>query len=191
MADSKSGSGSRQQWIYKIASHARRLPASLRELRHGRPTTPASSPGHHATSTPESPEYLRGRLAELDNVDQEFELFAVATYLNQQPKEGTVKYLGHVLTRDGPSLDPDRLHDILQVQAPSNKKELQNFLDKRLMQVREETAKDPIMLQLHHYARISWPGNKNDVIPDLRSYWAFREELHTQVSGATTHGEVD
>ncbi|XP_077540225.1 uncharacterized protein LOC144152696 isoform X3 [Haemaphysalis longicornis] len=92
--------------------------------------------------------------------------------------------------------------------------------NKRLMQVREETAKDPIMLQLHHYARISWPGNKNDVIPDLRSYWAFREELHTQdsfathgfslqlctdngppftsqqfqdfiVSGATTHGEVD
>lgn len=42
--------------------------------------------------------------------------------------QDTVRYLGHVLTRDGLSLDPDRLHDILQVQAPSNKKELQTFL---------------------------------------------------------------
>lgn len=39
-----------------------------------------------------------------------------------------VKYLGHVLTRDGLSLDPGRLEDILQVQAPHNRKELQTFL---------------------------------------------------------------
>lgn len=35
--------------------------------------------------------------------------------------EDTVRYLGHVLIRDELSLDPDRLHDILQVQAPNNK----------------------------------------------------------------------
>lgn len=42
--------------------------------------------------------------------------------------QDTVRYLVHVLTRDGLSLDPDRLHDILQVKAPSDKKELQTFL---------------------------------------------------------------
>ncbi|XP_065309345.1 uncharacterized protein [Dermacentor albipictus] len=40
----------------------------------------------------------------------------------------SVRYLGHVLTRDGLSLNPQRLEDILQVQTPSNQKELQMFL---------------------------------------------------------------
>ncbi|KAK8782784.1 hypothetical protein V5799_015874 [Amblyomma americanum] len=40
----------------------------------------------------------------------------------------SVKYLGHVLTRDGLSLDPGRLEDIFHVQAPCNRKELQTFL---------------------------------------------------------------
>ncbi|XP_077548139.1 uncharacterized protein LOC144160925 [Haemaphysalis longicornis] len=60
--------------------------------------------------------------------------------------------------------------------------------DRRLMQVQEGTAKDPTMLQLHHYASTTWPDNKNDVIPELRSYWAFREELHTQKDIFATHG---
>lgn len=36
--------------------------------------------------------------------------------------------LAHMLTCDGLSSDPERLNDIIQVQAPSNKKELQTFL---------------------------------------------------------------
>nr|XP_054919335.1 uncharacterized protein LOC129380986 isoform X2 [Dermacentor andersoni] len=40
----------------------------------------------------------------------------------------SVRYLRHVLTRHGLSLDPQRLEDILQVQTPSNQEELQTFL---------------------------------------------------------------
>lgn len=54
------------------------------------------------------------------------------------------------------------------------------FSDSHLMQVQEETVKDSTMPQLHRYASTSWPDNKNDVIPKLRSYWAFHEELDTQ-----------
>nr|XP_037288928.1 uncharacterized protein LOC119181789 [Rhipicephalus microplus] len=96
----------------------------------------------------------------------------------------SVRYLGHILTRDGLSLDPQRLEDILQVQTPSNQKELQTFLgmvsDRRLSQVLQETDQDPVMVKLRQYASSQWPESKADVSSELRCYWSFRDELHTQ-----------
>ncbi|XP_077519648.1 uncharacterized protein LOC144129398 [Amblyomma americanum] len=94
----------------------------------------------------------------------------------------SVKYLGHVLTRDGLSLDPGRLEDIFHVQAPCNRKELQTFLasDRRLEQVLRETDRDPSMVKLRQYASTAWPIDKADVTTELRSYWSFRDELHTE-----------
>lgn len=39
-----------------------------------------------------------------------------------------VHYMGHVLTKEGLSLDPERVEDILQVPTPQNRKDLQVFL---------------------------------------------------------------
>ncbi|XP_049267716.1 uncharacterized protein K02A2.6-like [Rhipicephalus sanguineus] len=36
------------------------------------------------------------------------------------------------------------------------------------------------MRQLREYASTSWPDTKDDVTPELRSYWNFRDELHTE-----------
>lgn len=52
--------------------------------------------------------------------------------------------------------------------------------DKRLNQVLQETDKDPTMRRLREYASTSWPESKDDVTPELRSYWNFRDELHTE-----------
>ncbi|KAH9379257.1 hypothetical protein HPB48_007859 [Haemaphysalis longicornis] len=69
-ADSKSGGDGRQQRIYEIASHPGRLSASLRR------TSPCPDPPRQQAAPvttllppPKALVYLRGRVAEQDNVE--------------------------------------------------------------------------------------------------------------------------
>nr|XP_037290834.1 uncharacterized protein LOC119186244 isoform X1 [Rhipicephalus microplus] len=52
--------------------------------------------------------------------------------------------------------------------------------DRRLSQVLQETDQDPVMVKLRQYASSQWPESKADVSSELRCYWSFRDELHTQ-----------
>lgn len=45
-----------------------------------------------------------------------------------QYKKGEVKYFGHIFSKEGMKVDPDRVRAILNIKSPTNKKELQIFL---------------------------------------------------------------
>lgn len=49
-------------------------------------------------------------------------------YAKCQFEKSSVKYLGHIVSREGLRIDPDRVKDIEAVQTPSDKKGLQIFL---------------------------------------------------------------
>ncbi|XP_077531143.1 uncharacterized protein LOC144143234, partial [Haemaphysalis longicornis] len=85
-----------------------------------------------------------------------------------------VRYLGHVFTTQGLSLDPDRVQAILDMPAPSNTSE------RRLEELRAATANDPALSTVRSYAETDWPENKEDVPASARPYWAYREEMHAQ-----------
>nr|XP_050036095.2 uncharacterized protein LOC126532452 [Dermacentor andersoni] len=88
--------------------------------------------------------------------------------------QASVRYMGHLLTAEGLSLDPDRVHDIMQVPPPKNRKELQ------LLSIRTETYKDTLMTELCRYASTEWPKSKQQLPDALKPYWSYRDELHVE-----------
>ncbi|XP_075560013.1 uncharacterized protein LOC142591589 [Dermacentor variabilis] len=88
--------------------------------------------------------------------------------------QASVRYMGHLLTAEGLSLDPERVHDIMQVPPPKNRKELQ------LLSIRTETDKDTLMTELCRYASTEWPKSKQQLPDALKPYWSYRDELHVE-----------
>lgn len=76
--------------------------------------------------------------------------------------QAEVRYLGHVFTTDGLSLDPERVQAILDMPAPSNSKELKVFLGTMNFVQRF----NPRMSELTHHLegcyakRLPGPGRK-------------------------------
>ncbi|XP_040357348.1 uncharacterized protein K02A2.6 [Ixodes scapularis] len=85
-----------------------------------------------------------------------------------------VRYLGHILTTEGLSLDPERVEDILAVPEP------RDLSDARLHNNLQATENDAAFIQLRKYASASWPAEKRDVPEELRTYWNYRDEMHVE-----------
>ncbi|XP_040355119.2 uncharacterized protein LOC115313654 isoform X1 [Ixodes scapularis] len=85
-----------------------------------------------------------------------------------------VRYLGHILTTEGLSLDPERVEDILAVPEP------RDLSDARLHDILQATENDAAFIQLREYASASWPAEKRDVPEELRTYWNYRDEMHVE-----------
>ncbi|XP_042147991.1 uncharacterized protein K02A2.6-like, partial [Ixodes scapularis] len=85
-----------------------------------------------------------------------------------------VRYLGFVLTDKGLSIDSNRAEDILAVQVPENAKE------QRLQQIKRATNQDENLRTLREYASTKWPEDKNAVPEQIRAYWPYRDEIHSE-----------
>ncbi|XP_040358528.1 uncharacterized protein K02A2.6-like, partial [Ixodes scapularis] len=84
-----------------------------------------------------------------------------------------VRYMGHVITNEGLSLDPGRLQDMLGIPEPKD-------TSRRLANITQETDKNPAMAQLRQFASDSWPEEKSSVPQEVGCYWDYRDELHVQ-----------
>ncbi|XP_050044874.2 uncharacterized protein [Dermacentor andersoni] len=85
-----------------------------------------------------------------------------------------VRYLGHVLSAEGLRVDAQRVQDILEMPTPRNSSQ------RSLQDLLAATNDDDTLVKLRDYANTTWPLHKQEVPEPLRSYWAYRDEIHAQ-----------
>nr|XP_050033154.2 uncharacterized protein LOC126529688 [Dermacentor andersoni] len=85
-----------------------------------------------------------------------------------------VRYLGHVLSAEGLRVDAHRVQDILEMPTPRNSSQ------RSLQDLLAATNDDDTLVKLRDYANTTWPLHKQEVPEPLRSYWAYRDEIHAQ-----------
>ncbi|XP_049518654.1 uncharacterized protein LOC119439980 [Dermacentor silvarum] len=85
-----------------------------------------------------------------------------------------VRYLGHVLSAEGLRVDAQRIQDILEMPTPKNSSQ------RSLQDLLAATNDDDTLVKLREYANTTWPLHKQEVPEPLRTYWAYRDEIHAQ-----------
>ncbi|XP_077519862.1 uncharacterized protein LOC144129615 [Amblyomma americanum] len=95
-----------------------------------------------------------------------------------------VRYLGHILSTEGLRLDQvgfpsKQLMQEETEQFQVNMLEYISASQQRLKELLAATNEDPALVKLRGYAETSWP-EKGDVPENVRPYWSYKEELHTQ-----------
>ena len=82
------------------------------------------------------------------------------------------KLLGHIISKEGIGTDPDRVKDILKVEEPRSKKEIQSFIDqvnflRRFIPSFVKILMD-ITYMLRKYHEIKWTVGAKKALKDIK-----------------------
>ena len=60
--------------------------------------------------------------------------------------------------------------------------------DQKLVEIKHETTKDPVLSEIANYVIEGWPNNRQNVPEPLKSFWSYREEL-SLINGIVFKGQ--
>ena len=107
--------------------------------------------------------------------------------LRLQPYDATVKYRPgrEMVVPDGLSRGSSKNKDHIELDMQLN---IVQITERRLNNIRQETAKDHILCELKEVIVHGWPDRVKELPNQLRPYWSFRDELAVE-DGLILKGE--